>query len=98
MGTNSSTLDQLDPIQERIARGETESIMARWEFGQVLVKLRKGKQLPNGLRDDVKTRFGIDGTEVTRRMQLADKFATPEEVADACTRCGRSWRRIIAED
>lgn len=95
---DTTTLEQLDPIQKRIAWGETESIKARWEFGQVLIKLRRGKQLPNGLRAEVLKRFGLEGSEVTRRMQLADKFATAEEVEDVCTKHGGSWRKIIAEE
>ncbi|CAN7537077.1 hypothetical protein [Mycolicibacterium frederiksbergense] len=95
---DTNTFDQLDPIQKQIAGKESESIMARWEFGHVLIKKRKGKQLPNGLRQKVADHFGLEASEITRRMQLADKFATSDEVEAACKRHGGSWRKIIADE
>ncbi|MEX7473713.1 hypothetical protein AB4Z39_28875 [Mycobacterium adipatum] len=95
---NTDTLDDLAPIQNRIASSESESIVARWEFGHVLIKQRKGKQLPNGLRQKVADHFGLEASEITRRMQLADKFAAREEVHAACEKHGGSWRQIIAEE
>ena len=95
---DTNTFDQLDPIQKQIAGKESESIVARWEFGQVLIEKRKGKQLPNGLRQKVADHFGLEASEITRRMQLADKFATSDEVEAACERWGGSWRQIIAKE
>lgn len=37
-------------------------------------------------------------SEITRRMQLADKFKTEDKLVDACTRCGASWRQIISKE
>ncbi|PJE24239.1 MAG: hypothetical protein CK431_07040 [Mycobacterium sp.] len=94
---NGLVLAELDPHEKRIRAGETDSIEARWEFGQILLKQRVGKQLPHGMRADIAANFDLEASEITRRMQLAEKFATREEVVDACTRCG-SWRRLIAEE
>jgi hypothetical protein len=92
-------LAELNPIQKRIDAAECESIPARWEFGRVLLKHRgEKKQLPRGWRAEIIERFGLESSEITRRMQLAEKFPTVEQVVDACTRCGGSWRRIIREE
>jgi hypothetical protein len=94
---NGLVLAELDPHEKRIRAGETDSIEARWEFGQILLKQRVGKQLPRGMRSDIAAKFDLEASEITRRMQLAEKFATRAEVMDACIRRG-SWRRIIAEE
>lgn len=89
---------ELGDIQQRIAKSETDSIMARWEFGQVLVKQRLGKQLPRGVRDQVKDVFSLESSEITRRMKLAETFSSRKQLEAACERCGGSWRRMIREE
>jgi hypothetical protein len=100
-GNIMSTTDivcELHEIETRIRKSEGESVIDRWKFGRVLIALRGGKkQLPRGLREEITEQFGLEASELTRRMKLADTFATCEEVVDACTRCGGSWRRIIRE-
>jgi hypothetical protein len=92
-------LSELDPIQKDIEARESESIEARWDFGRVLLTHRAGKkQLPPGLRSEIAKKYKLEASEITRRMQLAEKFTTREEVVDACARCGRSWRRMIREE
>jgi hypothetical protein len=95
---SSMVVGELDPIQKRIGESETDSIEARWEFGRVLLPHRVGKQLPKGLRAEIKEQFGLEASEITRRMQLAERFADIDKVVDACTRCGGSWRRLIREE
>jgi len=90
-------VSELDPIQKRIGVSEVESVPERWAFGNVLLKYRVGKQLPHGMRAGIIERFHLESSEMTRRMQLAYKFSTREEVVDASTRCG-SWRRLIREE
>ncbi len=97
MEDNSLVINELDPIEKRIGTSETNSIEARWEFGRVLLKHHVGKQLPRGMRAAITEQFRLEPSEITRRTQLAEKFATREEVVDACTRCG-SWRRLIREE
>jgi hypothetical protein len=95
----STVLLELRPIQDKIIKSGTENIMDRWEFGKLLVEVRGDKkQLPDGMRADIADAFHMEASEITRRMQLADKFNTEAEVRDACTRCGGSWRRIIREE
>src|SRR4051812_5459108 len=92
-------LARLKPWQEKICKSETESILDRWEFGRVLLARRGGKkQLPNGDRAKIAEHFRLEASEITRRIQLAERFETEKQVADACTSCGGSWRRIIAEE
>ncbi len=95
----SGILLELRPIQDKIIKSGTENILDRWEFGKLLVAERGDKkQLPNGMRADIADTFVLEASEITRRMQLADKFKTQTEVEAACTRCGGSWRRIIREE
>lgn len=95
---NSLALAELSPIQERIRANEKESIKARWEFGRVLLKQRVDKLLQRGLRAAVKEQYGLEASEITRRMQLADTFKTEKQLVDASTRCGDSWRRMIRQE
>ena len=96
--TDDPLYDELGGIEDRIKAGEGKSVVDRWEFGRALVQRRKGKQLPKGVRAKITEKFGLEPSEITRRMKLADTFATRDEVVDACTRCGGSWRRIIREE
>jgi hypothetical protein len=91
-------LGRLGDIQKRIDATECESIPDRWEFGHELLKqVPEGKkQLPKGVRAEITEKYKLESSEITRRMQLADKFATREEVVDACTSC-TSWRQVIRE-
>ncbi len=89
---------ELHEIEARIKAGERASVEHRWEFGRALGQRRRGKQLPKGVRAEITEKFGLEPSEITRRMQLADTFATRDEVVDACARCGGSWRRIIREE
>ncbi|OBH17060.1 hypothetical protein [Mycolicibacter sinensis] len=95
---DDDVLFELGDIQQRITKSETDSIMDRWEFGRLLLTQRSGKQLPRGVRDSVKELFGLESSEITRRMQLAEKFSNAEELTAACERRGGSWRRIIREE
>ena len=86
---------ELDPHNKAIREDEGRSIKARWEFGRVLLDHRGDNgRLPHGLRAEIKKQYGLEASEITRRMQLAEKFKTEEKLVDACTRWGGSWRRI----
>lgn len=90
-------IGRLGDIQKRIDATEHESIPDRWEFGDELLKMRKGqKQLPKGVRAEITEKYNLDSSEITRRMQLAEKFATREEVVNAFTSC-TSWGQVIRE-
>jgi hypothetical protein len=95
---NAIHIETLRPIQSKIVRSETDSILERWEFGQLLRTFKIGKQLPKGLRAKVTAEFGLEASEITRRMQLAERYGTRQEVEHACTTYGGSWRRIIRQE
>lgn len=102
MATTDSglVLAELDPYDKAIREDEGRSIEARWDFGRVLrAQIPVGKkQLPKDLRAQIAEKYKLEASEITRRMQLAEKFKTQEEVVDACTRRGWSWRRMIREE
>lgn len=90
---------ELDPHHKAIRDEEGRSIRARWKFGRVLLDHRGDNgRLPHGLRAEIKKRYGLETSEITRRMQLADTFKTERQLVDACTRCGDSWRRMIRKE
>lgn len=86
--------DELRQIEKRIKASEGESVVDRWEFGRALVQRRKGKQLPRGVVAAVVKEHRISRSEIHRRMQLADKFTSKDEVSHAWDTCG-SWRQIV---
>ncbi len=88
--------DALKKLSERIAGNEADSILARWEFGRLLLERRKGKQLPRGVLAEVVKTHGISQREVGYRMQFAEKFSTEEEVGNAL-QTHKSWRRIVSK-
>lgn len=89
--------DVLKKLSERIAGNEADSIQARWEFGRVLLQHRVGKQLPNGMLNEVVKTHRISQREVGYRMQFAGKFSTEEAVCSALQTYGTSWRRITTK-
>ncbi len=94
----ATTIADLDPLQKEKAEREADSIEARWKFGHILLRKRVGKQLPNGMRQEIAEHFGLEASEITRRMQLANKFDSRDELMAACTKHGGSWRQIIANE
>jgi hypothetical protein len=74
--------EELRLLEEDIRRSEGESMVARWEFGRALAKLRVGKRLPKSVRDEITDQFDLQASEITRRMRLADWYATREGLVD----------------
>lgn len=70
-----------------------ESIRDRWEFGKLMLAQRKGKQLPNGVLDELAERTGKSRAELKFRMQFAERYPTEDEVARALATC-TSWTQI----
>jgi hypothetical protein len=59
----------LRACEERIAKGEHDGLLARWEFGRRLVRCREGKQLPRGLLAVLVSKHQISRSEIEYRMQ-----------------------------
>jgi hypothetical protein len=90
---NASWRDRLRALEERIVANEGDSIQARWEFGNELLKLRVGKQLPNGLIAEIVKTRNISRAEINHRMRFAERCPTAAEVATAVDTY-QSWSQI----
>jgi hypothetical protein len=88
--------DDLRRIEKLIKDGEGDRVLNRWEFGHALLQRRVGKQLPKGVVASVVKEHGLSRSEIHRRMQLAETFASKDEVSHAWDTFG-SWRRIVSE-
>lgn len=90
-------LSRLVKIEQRIAGAEDTGLRARWEFGRELLTARDGKnRLPNGYLALVAEETMASRTEVKRRMQFAERYATEDELAHAVSQFG-SWHAIVHE-
>jgi hypothetical protein len=83
----------LRECEERIRQGETEGLLARWEFGKALLRRREGKQLPRLLLDAIVVEHNVSRREVQYRVQFAETFPTEDEVRTAVHTFG-SWTEI----
>ena len=52
---------RIDTREEDAANSLRESICDRWEFGKLMLAQRKGKQLPNGMLDELVAATGRVG-------------------------------------
>jgi N6-adenosine-specific RNA methylase IME4 len=84
-------------LDRKVDEAEGNGIMARWEFG-LLVLAERGdrKQLPNGRLDEIAAAIGKSRQEVVRRAAFAFLYPTPDQVAHAMSNFG-SWYGIVNE-
>jgi hypothetical protein len=87
---------KLAKYERQIVGAEGTGIEARWHFGQILLRYREGKQLPNGLLDAVMEEHGLGRSEVQYRMQFAEKFPNEDDVSRAVDTF-KSWSRVKSE-
>lgn len=92
----AENLAPLLELDEAVDAAEGEGLRARWEFGCALLSRRRGKQLPNGLLDDLIKQTGKSRTELQYRVQFAERFPTEAEVSNALDTY-KSWRDIVAD-
>jgi hypothetical protein len=94
------TLATLASCEERIGDNEKGAMLARWEFGRELVRVRveyKGRLVvPKDLMKLVMEKYGKGKSEIKYRIQLAERFETKKLLADAVGQYG-SWRRMQKE-
>jgi hypothetical protein len=83
-------------LEDVVIKSDGEGLRARWESGRYMLTLRKGKQLPNGLRDLLAKELGIGGSELTARMKFAEKYPSEQEVTDAIGKF-KSWYAITQQ-
>jgi hypothetical protein len=87
---------QLRDLETRISGAESTGVLARWEFGRLLLGQRAGRKLPAGLLATVGADLGVSRTELQKRMRFAEKYPTEEEMRNALRNYG-SWHRIVGE-
>ena len=84
-------------LDRKVDEAEGSGIMARWEFGLVVLAERgKRKQLPAGRLDEIAAAIGKDRREVQYRAAFALLYPTPDQVRNAVSHFG-SWHGIVSE-
>lgn len=86
-------------IEQRIVKHETTGIRERWDYGRKLLAERDrngGKQLPNGLLDQLVEASGKSRAELQYRAKFAERYTTEDEVSNAFDTYG-SWHAIVSE-
>jgi hypothetical protein len=79
MATDSESITELRRIEETIRKSDSDGLVARWESGQYLNTLKKGKkQLPKGMLAELVTAIGFRRAEVNARMKFAATFTEAE--------------------
>lgn len=91
---NIGPLGRFVELDRAVDRAEGEGILARWEFGRVVLAERVGKQLPKGRLDEISAAIGKSPTEVKYRALFASRFPSREEVVNAIDYFG-SWYEIV---
>lgn len=95
--------NEIAEFETKIAEFDGMSVVSRWESGRILLQkctrdAADRRMLPKELRQRLNAEpFNLNATEISRRMTLADRFATQEDVLHACKKRG-SWRQIIAHE
>jgi hypothetical protein len=74
---------KLRACERRIREHDGESLLARWEFGQTLLRERQGKQLPNGLLALIGQQLQLSRWEIQQRIRFAEKYRDKAQVFDA---------------
>lgn len=85
---------RIDTDEDDAAEKLRDSILDRWKFGALMLAQRKGKQLPNGMLDELVQRTGKSKPELQFRMRFAERY-TEDEVCNAL-HTWESWRQVIA--
>ena len=86
----------LRDLERKISRSESTGVVARWEFGKLLLGQRVGKKLPAGLLANVAADLGVSRSELQKRVRFAEKYPTETELCNALHSYG-SWHRIVCE-
>jgi len=94
------TLAKLAALEFQIQDTDKAGMLKRWEFGHELLKRRvkyKGRDVvPPELMTLTKKECGIGQTEITKRIQFAEKYPTRKQASDAVASYP-SWRRMQKE-
>jgi hypothetical protein len=95
-----ATLARLESLEFQIQDTDKEGMLKRWEFGRELLKRRvtyKGQQIvPSELMTLTIKQCGIRRTEISYRIQFAERYPTKKEASDAIGTYP-SWYRMTHE-
>lgn len=94
-----SSLNAYVSIDKRVDGAEGDALLARWEFGRMLLTERiahGGYQLPHGRINQLSVATGKSPSELKYRAQFAEQYPTPDKVANALATF-RSWHGIVKE-
>ncbi len=96
-----ATIKQYAQLEARIHTNDLDALMARWEFGHMLLAERgAAKRLPNGRIEELlhacHSCSSVEAfrTEVSRRMTFAERYPTREK-AQAAFKTYESWHQIV---
>lgn len=94
--TPSPDISAYVSIDKRVDGAEEDALLARWEFGRMLLAERDahgGKQLPHGRVNELASVTGKSRSELRYRAQFAEQYPTMEKVTNALVTFG-SWHEI----
>jgi hypothetical protein len=74
----------LEPLVRKdheVDAAEGDGLRARWEFGRMLLSMRSGKRLPNGVLEQLAEETGKSRAELKFRMQFAARYELAKALA-----------------
>ena len=80
--TESATWQEVRRLEEAVHKSDGDGVRARWDSGRYMLTLKKGKQLPRGVLNQLAKTLDVSRAEVTARMKFATKFPTEDELPD----------------
>ena len=86
-------------LEARIDVAESDAVETRWDFGRRVFDERVangGKQLPHGRMEELVAATGKSSSEISYRVQFAEKYPTLEKVSNALETFG-SWHGIVKD-
>lgn len=87
-------MESLARIEEGVRASDGEAILARWDFGQEVLRQRVGKQLPKGLLADICKRTGVGRQEVANRVRVAEHHDRVE-LSSELESSGTTWTALV---
>jgi hypothetical protein len=75
------TWEEMQRIEEVIHKSDGDGVRARWESGRYMLALKKGKQLPAGVLNELAEKLDVHRSELGARMKFATKCPTENELS-----------------
>lgn len=91
--TREIPLAELQQLEDAVRKSDGDGLRARWESGRCLLPLKKGKQLPKGVLDELAKALGVVRSEINARMRFASKYSTETKLSTVIESF-RTWSDI----